>query len=288
VPLRHGVAVLPRGARTQIPLALAFAAVFLLLVCAAAPGATRKPARGHTPAARWASFSDRVAASWMGRQTLDGSYYDALVPPGTHSRYGESMLGYAMVQAGLRRGDRRLLNAGVRGVDAAVRENGFRRNGDAPFENLAIAAAYNVLRQRDPSQPRFRARRRAWEGYLESRTLLYLDKSDVPDPEQNGGRGYWNKWLVEAVAVLEMLRTGLASAEPDTILNDRADALRRVDDVVNHRIPAMAALQTAQNGRGDGVFLLSPTTPSPSGCSPARSSCWAAAPRPPCATCCGG
>ena len=79
----------------------------------------------------------------------------------------------------------------------------------------------------------------------------------MPDPEQNGGRGYWNKWLVEAVAVLEMLRTGLASAEPGTILNDRADALRRVDDVVNHRIPAMAALQTVQNGRGDGVFLLS-------------------------------
>ena len=47
----------------------------------------------------------------------------------------------------------------------AVRENGSRRHGDAPFENWAIAAAYNVLRRRDPAQPRFRARRRAWEGY---------------------------------------------------------------------------------------------------------------------------
>lgn len=261
--LRDGEAVLPRVARPRIAPALALTAAFALLVCAPAPGATRKPVRGHTPAARWANFSDRVAASWMGRQAFDGTYADVLAPPGAHSRYGESMLGYAMVQAGLRRGDRRLLNAGVRGVDAAVRENGFRRHGDAPFENLAIAAAYNVLRQRDPAQPRFRARRRAWEAYLESRTLLYLDESDVPDPERNGGRGYWNKWLVEAVAVLEMLRTGLASAEPGTILQNRADALRRVDDVVNRRIPAIAALQTVQNGRGDSVFVLSdpPTNP---------------------------
>jgi hypothetical protein len=99
------------------------------------------------------------------------------------------------------------------------------------FRNMAIAAAYNLARERMPGDAGFARVRPAWEARLRQVRVSRLV----------AGRRVTNKTLVEAVEVLELARSGLSSSVPGTVLNDPEAAVRLVDRVVRGRLPASVA-----------------------------------------------
>ena len=108
-----------------------------------------------------------------------------------------------------------------------------------------------------------RTPRPRWEGWLRRTTLLWLPDS---------GR-YGNKYLVEAIAVLELLRSGLESDEAGSILADRELSRRRAARLLTLRVPRMADRERFPVA-GEQAFVLSdptagspwPTTVSPWAC----------------------
>lgn len=251
--------------------ALRVASVAILVALAAAASASARPAAERAPLASppdasrarlagpparvWLPFSRRVSRRWVGLQGRDGTFPDAILGAGVRSRYGEAMLGYSLLLSGLRDRRRAYLNAGLRAITWATRRARRAYDGDAPFENLAVAGAYTSMRRSAPGYRRFRRVRKRWERFMRSRVRVYIHRAGQPtDPLR---RGYWNKWLVESIAMLDFLRSGLSSKRPGAALAQQGDTYRRIVSVVNDIVPDIAAQSTVPNGRGDFGLVLS-------------------------------
>ena len=78
-----------------------------------------------------------MAAPWPGLQRSNGSYRDYLK---LSTRYGDAMLGYALLQHGILVKDRRLINSGIDGITYAVSRTGSDVSIESVFENMAVAA----------------------------------------------------------------------------------------------------------------------------------------------------
>lgn len=175
--------------------------------------------------AEWLTVSRELTAALPAQQRADGSFRDAFSADGS-SRYGDAMLGYALIQAGTRDGNRGQALSGILAIDAATRRNDpwFATRG---FELWAVAGSYNVVRQSLRHLPQARAAMTRWAVWLRRQRTTFL-----------GQRQISNKVLVDAVAVLETQRTGLTSTVPGTILGSaRADARQRVADLISRRVP---------------------------------------------------
>lgn len=188
--------------------------------------------------APWRALARDIARPWPGLQNADGTFPDYVFGgrPGFSARYGESMLGYGLLMTGLREGDDALIDAGLRGVGYAVGRSDLQRDRPSVFENLAVAAAYNLGRRRLADHPGFADRRAAWAHWLRLVRLIRVDATQV----------FVNKQVVETAGTLEALRTGVHSSDPRAVLGgdrDRARAL--VLQFVNERVPNIA--------RRDGV-----------------------------------
>lgn len=149
---------------------------------------------------------------------------------GLGARYGESMLGYGLLLRGIRTGERRLVDSGLRALDAVVED---RRRATEPsvFENLAVAASYNLALRSAKDDPLFANVRHEWESWLRKVRVLHLARLD----------SFANKQLVEAVALLELLRTGVRSSDPRTVLGNRSAVRRLVQDFIDRRVPRLVA-----------------------------------------------
>jgi hypothetical protein len=189
------------------------------------------PASGR--ASGWSDVARSMAAPWPEIQHTSGSmpdYLDAVSAAyGGYrgSRYGDAMLGYALLQTGLREGDARFTAAGVRALTSATLPG---RVPEPPsvFEHMAVASAYNLTR----ANPELAGPRAQWALWLHTRTTVRLQYDD---------RYRGNHWLVDAVAVLELERTGLVSGVPGTILGSgAATARRRAVELINVQVPRMA------------------------------------------------
>src|SRR5437588_12309254 len=90
----------------------------------------------------WHQTAQRVAAPWPAIQTAKGTFpaYNYAKASG-FLPYGESMLGYGLLQSGLAGGDRRQIGSGLRAIGYASRAL-LRRGSPSVFENLALAASY--------------------------------------------------------------------------------------------------------------------------------------------------
>jgi hypothetical protein len=214
-----------------------------------APAPTPAPAPSsahpHAPlpaAAFGARLDAAIAAPWPRLQAGDGQFANVL---GGGTRYGQAALGYALLEAGLRERDRTLVHTGLRGLDLALREMGTHAR-QSVFENLAAAAAYDLARRALARDPAFRRMRPRWQRFLETRQFKEL----------GSGHNYDNHYLADAVATLELLRTGLRSRDPGSLLANRTAALAAVQQLVNVEVPAMAA-QSGVTVRGERTFLLS-------------------------------
>jgi hypothetical protein len=208
---------------------------------------TASPASAHAPRPlRGAAFAARldaaIAAPWPRLQAKNGEFANVL---GGSTRYGQATLGYGLLQAGLRERNRSLVRTGLRGLDLALREMGLHAR-QSVFENLATAAGYDLARRALPRDSAFRRMRPRWQRFLETRQFKELGSN----------HGYDNHFLADAVATLELLRAGLRSTDPSSVLANRTAALAAVERLINVEVPAMAA-RSGVTVRGRRTFLLS-------------------------------
>jgi hypothetical protein len=185
-----------------------------------------------------------MARPWPLVQRRSGTYRDytddSPVVPDT--RYGDAMMGYALVRAGLRLHDPKLVSSGLRGVAYGVRHwaGGRKTITQSVFENWAVPAAYNLARRRLADDRFFARQRPAWDDWL-----------GVSRAERSGITfAFGNHWLVDAAGVFETLRTGVRSTRSDAVLGgERPAALAGALSLVNTRVPSLAP-------RGRSPFLL--------------------------------
>jgi len=161
------------------------------------------------------------------------------------------MMGFALLQVGVREGTPRETRAGLAGVDAAVRSTRWGASVSS-FEVLAVASSYNLARGRLAGNAQFARMRPRWETWL--RHKARIDALNHPT--------YNNHKLVEAVAVLEVLRTGLSSKTSGTILSDPRTSRRRAEDLINVFIPYVAR-RTRRTVNGLDAALVSDPTANP-------------------------
>jgi hypothetical protein len=198
------------------------AAVAVLGVLSTAPAA--EPAD-------YAAAAREAAAPWPARQRADGTFREYIRghDPRNADDYGEAMLGYALLQVGIRDGDDTLVRAGLRALthDARVPD------ADEPirmFRNMAIVSAYNLARVHIPDHPEFARVRPSWERRLRQVRVSRLR----PHIKVT------NKALIEAVEVLELARSGIDSDVPGSVLRDPAAAVRLVQRLLDGRLPSVA------------------------------------------------
>jgi hypothetical protein len=191
---------------------------------------------------RWRAYSNEMAEPWLDIQRDTGNlpdYLDGLNNPFQGTRYGDAMMGWGLLQVGVRERHQRTINAALDAIDYATSDD---RNWGRPsvFETMAIASAYNIARRRIPDDPRFRRLRTQWEKWLKRvRTvrLQYVNK-------------YGNHWLVDAISVLELQRSGLRSRARGAVIGSgRTRARRQAIRLINIRVPRLV--------RGRGPLVLS-------------------------------
>jgi len=204
-----------RGAR------LVFGSVVVGVLVHAFAGAT--PARAEEHAAVLARAH---AAPWPRLQRADGSFENRL----GQGRYGESMLGLALLETGLRDGDGRQVNAGLAGLRWAIQRPEMRDRHPSVFEAFALASAYNLARRRLDGDPRFTALRADWESWLRGVRPVLLGRR-LP---------FHNHHVVEAAAVLELTASGLSSGDPGTVLAHPAGSRRTAARFFNRVVPAVS------------------------------------------------
>jgi hypothetical protein len=224
------------------------AGLALVLYLAALTGAAHAQDRDQ-----WRALAREMAAPWPAIQQEKGNYpdyLDGIVYGGNRpqdwagTRYGDALMGHALIQVGLRDGERSFVESGFRAVSFATDPN--RVHPPIPvvrpsvFEFWAVASAYNLARRRLADDPLFDRHRARWEAFLRRVKTVRIG---------NESR-YGNHWLVDACAILEILDTGLASGRVDSILGGgRRTARRAVHRLVNRRVPGLL--------RGSGPAVLS-------------------------------
>jgi hypothetical protein len=232
------------------------AAAAVLLAGALAIGLSSSRGRdrdaGESPRpSRWEALAHAMAAPWPALQGRSGrlaDYTDRLPGVlGRHrgTRYGDAVTGYALIDAGLRERDRELVGTGIRAVSYAT-DPERRPSRPSVFEQLGVAGAYNLARRRLADDPGFARARPRWERWLRRVRIVEL---------QHVNR-YYNHWLVDAVGVLELQRTGLRSDSRAAALGGGARRARRLaEQLINVRIPGLLPK------RGAAVFSDAPDNP---------------------------
>jgi hypothetical protein len=220
------------------------------MLAIAASLAFAAPARAGTEA-KWDGVSARIAASMRALQHRDGSLQDYL---STREPYAEAMVGYGLLMRGVRTGERASTDAGLRAVSRAVDPD--VRGGpmlDSVFKQLAVAAAYRVASAGLAGDPAFEARREAWAAWLRRVHPVHLTSTE-------GGAS--NKHLVEAVADLELLGSGIGGGEPGSVLADPVGTVARVRALTAERWPAIVEAQLQAGPAGEGAVASdAPTHP---------------------------
>jgi hypothetical protein len=175
------------------------------------------------------ALSKRLAAPWPGLQRADGGFVDVLQPGGRARRHSGAVLGYGLLLTGARHHDGRLVRSGTRAITAATRrlDGWFGTRG---FKVWAVAASYNLARKRLRGRPAVRAAMPRWARWLRRQRTTHLQWRSR----------YENKFLVDAVAVLELKRTGLrTSGRRKASRGGWRRAHELALRLINRRIPAM-------------------------------------------------
>ena len=222
------------GSPVRFALGILLAGVLGLVLGAAAAGAQVE--------SRWRALSREMAAPWPDIQRDTGNlpdYLDGLNNPYEGTRYGDAMMGWGLLQVGLRDQEPRMINSGLAAIEYAT---GKSRHWGRPsvFETMALASAYNIAREPLAENPRFQRLRPQWEDWLRrvrTERLHYENR-------------YGNHWLVDAISVFELQRSGLHSNKRGAVLGSgRTTARRQAIRLINIRVPRLV--------RGSGPLVLS-------------------------------
>jgi hypothetical protein len=188
---RRPFATMPR-VRTRL---VALGACLLALWCCA-PAAAFDPAEAR-------EVADRTALAWARGQEPGGALVDPVSKRPTGG-YPNVMFGYALLRAGERRDDARLVAAGVRAVDASLARPVAERG---VFDTLAVATAYSFARRKLADDPAFARSRPRWEEYL--RAFGEPSVSDKVAACDADPQCFHNHEAVEAYGDLALADTGL-------------------------------------------------------------------------------
>jgi hypothetical protein len=227
--------------------------LLVLAVCAIFP----MPASAFT-AAEGRAAADRAATAWArDHQRRDGAFVDYVSRRPTYG-YAGVMLGYGLLRAGVRAGDRRLIRSGFRAIDAVLSSDHPQRG---VFDSLANSTAYSFAARELARDPSFAAIRPRWENYLRSISKPYIKSTNLQactaDPVC-----FHNHEAVGAFGDLQLLATGLRSTVPGAKLADPAALRSSALAVLSEQIPAAAgsASESSFGGRTErGLGLLSDT-----------------------------
>lgn len=227
------------------------ALAFLLAGATAGPDSVDHEAARAQPAGEVQgprALARTIAAPWLSRQHANGSFPDYMATRGSRARdlYGEAMLGYGLLKTGLQRRDGRAVDAGLRGLVHSVATP--RPFHSIVFEKFALAAGYNLAREGLSQHPLFAANRTRWESRLRQMKPTWLGRERSR---------YFNQHLVDAVAVIELARSGLRSRLPGTVSNDPRRGLHLAERLLNSRLPAGLRSRTARSARAGATTLAS-------------------------------
>ncbi|HEX8065816.1 MAG TPA: hypothetical protein VF520_04735 [Thermoleophilaceae bacterium] len=241
-PTRSRPARRPRGLAARAAVLLAAVAAVVVAVVLLAGGGSEGGSRAAAPRP-----VDRLLGPMTRRYEAvqrDNGHFRGSIGGGT--RYGDAYLGYAMLQTGIRARDPRTTASGLRGLVYSL-PRAELHSRPSVFENLALAAGYNLARRHLADDPLFRRTRREWESFLRRCELIRIPAETY----------FGNHWLIEAVEIQELLRTGLRSSSPTAVLGgQRSEAARLARELVDVRIPAMARRE-AVPAPGGRAFVLS-------------------------------
>jgi len=219
-----------------------------MLLALLAAGIAGVPAAGAAAPDEWRGLARQIADPWPGLQRAEGWYPDYVYGGGKafcgrpscrkglgNARYGESLLGYGLVMTGLRDADQRLVDSGLRAISYIVAQQELQRKLPTSVEGMAVASTYNLMKARQPDNAIFIDDVRSWEAFLKRQPVVttVFRKPDTPR--------YSNHFLIEALEVIELLRTGLESDDPQAILGGmRSEAERVMRFLLNERVPGIA------------------------------------------------
>jgi hypothetical protein len=185
-----------------------------------------------------------LARPWPSLQQPDGRFRDYMSGAADGvGRYGEAMLGLGLLRAGLRASDAAAVDAGLLALQTVLADPARQLEEPSVFELFAVANGYNLARTRLAEDPRVIAMLPSWQAWLAAQRPIQL---------RRGLRAVWNKSIVEAAAVLELLRTGVRSGSAHTWLHDRRATRARIARIVNRRIPKDAPISGRRAMLGDG------------------------------------
>ncbi|MEA2349389.1 MAG: hypothetical protein QOG86_330 [Thermoleophilaceae bacterium] len=216
------------------------ALVACVAVAASAPPAAAAPAS-------WQQLARGIADPWPALQTRSGHFGDYVrdrAGGAGRDDYGDAMLGYALLQVGLREDDQRPVRSGLRAVTYAARHPS--SEAIRMYQSLGIASAYNLARRKLVGDDRFEAVRRTWEKRLRRIRILTLHEHRV----------VWSHAMAEAVEVLELTRSGLHSSDPQTVLHDPKAAARRARRLFNRDMPDAAERTERSDPRAGPTAVL--------------------------------
>ena len=223
----------------------------LWIACALAALSAGAPADAQS-AADPVSLARGIAAPWPALQRENGSfpdYMESLRGLDARDRYGNAALGNALLRTGVRDGNQELIGSGLRALIQAARTPDPHHS--IVFENAELAAGYNLARESVPGHPVFRSGRDDFEERLRSINPVWIGR---------GRTAYFNQFLVDAVAILELERSGLRSSQPGTVLNDPQGNRRLVEELVNRDLLTFTREQTARTQRA-GLTTLATDGP---------------------------
>jgi len=165
-----------------------------------------------------ADFTARAAAPWPGLQKPDGSFPDYIraFSPTNSDRYGEAMLGAALIRQGTSTNSRRLVGSGLKAIDWVLHQPPSTDSSTRRFENLALVEAWLALGRPGVRAAVPRALTTAWRERLAGIEVSQLDAMwKLPR----------NQALIDQLIVLELVSTGIASQVPGSVL-ENPDAAR--------------------------------------------------------------
>lgn len=198
-------------------MAARLAATTLLTVAAmGAMGAMAGTASAQAPE-RWQQLGSQMAEPWPDLQRANGTYPNWL---GSPSIYAEALLGFGILQRGVVEDDDRFIDSGLRAITYAVTRGQAFRSRESVFENFAVASAYNFARSRLGKDSRFKQVRGKWESFLRRVTPVSLFF------RRPRARRYGNHYIVEALGMLELLRSGLSSSRSGAALGGKRGLAR--------------------------------------------------------------
>lgn len=187
-------------------------------------------------------FADAIAISWVPYQDADGTFIDPIL--GRGSGYGTVMIGYALLRAGVRQREPKLIEAGIRAFDAHAQTVSTVRSY---FTILPFAKGYTFAKAELSDDPLWQRSRAGWERYLRTFTRGPLDNlaaACIVSPTC-----FHNHEAVQTAAEVALLKTGLVSQDARSPLRRPRRLERRLLRKLNVSIPHFV---------GDGGSLSGP------------------------------